>query len=106
MSQNYRETTVAGTEYLRCRSVHIINEKDRVPVVAFGQELVTILPGRTVFEGAGELRVDFDPNKTINVINPLTGEPTGQSMTYGEVYAVLYSAWLQEAQARDAAVGA
>lgn len=106
MAQTYRETTIAGTEYVRCRGIHIINHHSKTPRIEFAEERITVLGDRTLSESAGALSLAFDPAKVINVINPLDNSPTGQTVTYGEVYAILYSAWMQEAQARDDAEGA
>ena len=50
---------------------------------------------------AGALTVEFDPAREIALRDPQTGKPTGAVMTYAEVYAVLYSAYLDAALERD-----
>lgn len=103
MNQNYRETTVAGSEYVRCRAIVISNHSGKTPRVEFVEERITVLGDRSMSEPGVTLSVDFDPAAVINVLNPLDNTQTGQSVTYADVYAVLYSAWMQEAKLRDAA---
>ncbi len=62
--------------------------------LAGGAELRTPAPG---------MALPFDPAKTIALRDPATGEPTGQTVTYAEAYALLYSAYLSAAAERDAA---
>lgn len=38
------------------------------------------------------------------MLNPETGEPTGATVTHGELYAILYSLYMQTALERDVAI--
>jgi hypothetical protein len=51
---------------------------------------------------AAGITLDFDPARVIPLLNPSTGQPTGDETTYGAVYAILYSAYIAAAQERDA----
>lgn len=101
MSVNYKESTVAGTEYVRCCSVRIVNPADRTPAIMFDEEKATVFPNRTIYEADGTIVVSFDPSRVISIKDPTTGLPTGQTTTYGEIYVAIYSAWQQEAEVRD-----
>ncbi len=50
-----------------------------------------------------ERQDEFDPAKQVAIIDPSTGAPTGATMTFADIYVAVYSAYLAEAQARDAA---
>lgn len=43
------------------------------------------------------LAMPFDPAASIAVINPETGEPTGDVVTQADVYAIIFSAYLAAA---------
>lgn len=105
---NYKETSVAGTEWVRCGVVQIVNPYQRNPAIQFVEERVLHMgDGRDpVFTPDGAISVSFDPAKTIPLLNPETGAPTGRTATFGEAYAILYSAYMQAAAERDASVHA
>lgn len=105
---NYKESPVAGTEWTRCGVVQIVNPYQRNPSVQFIEERVLhVGEGRPpVFTSAGSVSVAFDPAKQIPLINPETGSLTGTSVTYGEAYAILFSAYIAAALERDTAEAA
>lgn len=98
---NYKETSVVGSQYTRCSEISIVNPLNLTPSVQFTEEKVTILGDKKIIERSGEITVSFDPDKVIPVLDPITGEQTGTNISYAEVYAILYSAYIQEAEARD-----
>lgn len=53
-------------------------------------------------QAIGVLNETFDPSKTIEIVDPVTLEPTNNIITYGEVYGILLSAYLKVARTRDA----
>jgi len=46
--------------------------------------------------------LNYDPEKTFDIYDPVTLEPTGQTMTHQEMYLALFSAYMSTAKARDA----
>lgn len=102
MTANYRETTTLGTTWTRCTRVVVNNDLDEPPYVLFFEQQVFNLGGQQMLKDSGALRQAFDPDAVIPIINPQTGEATGATVTQAEAYAVLYSAYLQAAMARDA----
>lgn len=98
---NYNETNVSGTEYSRCYEISIINPLDLTPIVQFKEEKVTNLGDRTFKEMSRIIGVPFDPAKVITLLDSTTGIPTGSTITMGEVYEIMYSAYIQEATALD-----
>lgn len=104
---NYRESAVSGIEWIRCGAVQITNPYQIVPAVTFVEERVLSIVGNDpIFSSAGSITVPFDAAKVIPLINPETGAPTGASVTYGEAYAILFSAYIAAALERDAAEAA
>lgn len=100
---DYNESTVAGQTWQRAYQIVIENTRGSAPVIRFDEERVIALEdGTEVRKPLGNLAVSFDPTASIPLLNPLTGEPTGGTITHGEVYAILYSAYIASALARDA----
>lgn len=102
---NYKEAPLAGTEWTRCGVVQIVNPYLRNPSIQFIEERVMSLgeDREPLFFSDGSISVPFDENKIVNLINPLTGQPTGTTVTYGELYVGLLSAYIQAALERDVA---
>ena len=99
----YKQTEIAGSEYVRCPQIVISNPLAGQAQIQFTEQRVAVLPDRNIVTPEGIVTVDFDPEATIALLNPETDEPTGGTITHGEVYAILYSAYIQTALARDAA---
>lgn len=102
MTANYKEITTTGTTWTRCTRVVVNNDFGEPPYVLFFEQQVFNAGGQQILKDLGVLRQGFDPDGVIPLINPLTGEATGATITQAEAYAVLYSAYLQAAMARDA----
>lgn len=103
-NQNYNETTVTGQVWRRCCQIVVENPRTGHPLVRFEEERVlTLNGGAELRTPEGGLSVPFDPAKTITMRDPATGQATGQTVTYAEAYALLYSAYLSAANERDAA---
>lgn len=107
---NYKQEVVAGSKWRRCRQIIIDNNFGTTPRLVFQeQDVVDFGGGQYVFKEVHPssavvpypLTTTFDANTTIEIYNPLTGEKTGQTMTHGEVYAILYSAYMNAAISRD-----
>jgi len=99
---DYNESAVSGTSWQRCCQVVIENSRSTTPVVRFDEEVITALSnGTELRRPVGSLALPFDPAKTIDMRNPATGATTGMTMSYGEIYAVIYSAYLAAALERD-----
>ena len=99
---NYQETSVSGTEYTRCRKIEIINPLGEVPSVRFSEERVTVLLNKVLFDSLpNEMVIPFDASKSFSVLDPTTGASTGVTSTWGDIYALIYSAYIAEATERD-----
>ena len=75
-------------------------------MIRFDEERrIALADGTSVGTPAGAIQKAFtDPSIELPLLNPETGEPVGQQITYGFVYAVLWSLYMTLAAERDAAV--
>lgn len=100
---NYNQTSVAGNIWTRCSSVHIVNNYGATPQIIFGEqqliELDNLPPIAT--NGGTSCFTEFDPTVEIVILDPATGNPTGQTVTQQQLYDILYSLYIATAQARD-----
>lgn len=102
---DYKESTVGGITWQRCCQIVIDNTRGVVPSIRFDEEEVLALAdGREIKRSLGTLAMPFDPAQEIPLRNPVTGDLTGDVATYGMAYALLYSAYMAAAEARDAAL--
>jgi hypothetical protein len=102
---NYKETTIAGSSYIRAKNVHFTNGETEKNVI-FVEEQIINLDGETIRKDAGEVYSEFTPDNAasdFSILNPETGEDSGQSMTFQDVYVALYSLYLHLANERDIA---
>jgi hypothetical protein len=103
---NYKETAVTGSRWVRARTVTLMNPLEGDQIAHFQEEEVfTDGEGIVVTRDVGSCRIVFDPEATITLLNPLTGEPLGATMTHQEFYVALFSLYMQAAAERDAAEG-
>jgi hypothetical protein len=101
---NYQEQEVTGVEWRRAKRVVINNPLNAPREVRFDEESVIHTgSGLTAHSAHGYLSVPFDPDAIIDIYNPETGLPTGQTITQGDAYGILFSAYMTAAVARDAA---
>lgn len=99
---DYKETNVSGKSWQRCHTVVIYNPYDQTASIALREEQVTEAGGERFFKPMGEIKFPFDPNASIALKNPITGEDLGQSMTQQQIYVALWSLYMAKAAARDA----
>lgn len=101
---NYKQATLEGTSYQRCKSLRIENPHaslQQTPTAVFVEESVIQSGGQTFLLDGGVCRAEFSTTAAIELRDPQTGEKTGQTMTHAELYQALYSLYLQTAIERD-----
>lgn len=98
---NYKESQITGTTWQRCNGVHISNPYGAAPSVQFSEEIITVLNGNPVTLATSALTSGFDTNAMIELLDPETMQPTGQTMSEGAVYLALFSKYMAEAKKRD-----
>lgn len=98
MSYKLDQTPISGESFTRCPQVIIDNRLGAMPVVTFHQErVVGTSDGQVMKMPMQPLPMTFDPAAVIPIIDPATGQDTGQTITQGEVYALVYSAYFATA---------
>jgi len=93
------EVESTGKTWLRSNKITISNELDKIPSITWEIEKAIEIAGETVTKALPAITVIFDQKTSVPIRNPLTGELTGQSMTKGEIYALIYSAFWVDAVA-------
>lgn len=99
---DYKESAVTGKRWQRCNVVHIDNPYNAQPMVTFAEQEIAEVDGATFQTQLGQIVFPFDQDVVIQLRDPATGELTGATITGGEVYASLYSLYIQKAMERDA----
>ena len=95
MSYKLDQKPVAGESYIRCPQVVIDNRLGHAPTIAFSRErIIGLADGVTVTQPMSPREVAFDPAAVVPVLDPETGEPTGQTVTQGYLYALIYSVFV------------
>jgi len=95
MSYKLHQTSLTGESYTRCHQIVIDNRMNAIPVISYHQELVFADQAGAVSKMPTTVCVsEFDPDAEIAVINPETGEETGDTVTQGELMTLIYSAYI------------
>lgn len=99
----YKSSTLTGNTWVRCYQIEIINPRGGQPTVAFQEEeRMAIDGGKELNVGNSSINIAFNPSKSVPLLNPMTGEYLGANITYGDIYGILYSAYISAALERDA----
>lgn len=101
---NYKESQIQGSTWTRCRAVTILNPHSSTmqTVKAYFQEEKAIAFDNTVLlSDRGSCGVDFDAQATVPMLDPQTGQATGQTFTHAELYQMLFSLYMEAAKKRD-----
>lgn len=102
---NYKETTLAGTSYVRSDTVTINNGIESKSITFNETEVINLDNGETSSRSAGSVSEAFNPENAlteISLLNPETGADTGATMTYQDLYVAIYSLYFKLALERDA----
>ncbi len=98
---NYRESNISGTAWTRARRVIINHPVEGGSTIHFQEEMAIQTPNGITTIPADVLVDGFDPSRDIVLLDPNTGEPTGQTLSEAVVYVALYSKYMALALARD-----
>ena len=103
--REYKETEIAGHEYVRCKGVQIIDELGAPQrSILFHEESVAVIGSRHIAQPLGAVmnHLTADNGATeFDIIDFETMQPTGQKLTYQDAYAVMVSLYLHTAHKRD-----
>jgi len=112
---NYNENNVSGTSWTRCRTVTINNplpgkgpidfltSQPAGPNCVFNEETAVALDTETLTYDSGACQQKYVSTNVIQLLDPATNNPTGQTVTQQQLYNILYSLYIATAKARDAA---
>ncbi len=106
MAQNYQETTISGTSYVRGREVTVINQLGGYKGIMFAEERVSVFGETIMRENIGAIHQELTPDNAgtpFALLDPETGEPVGGAATFQDVYVLLFSLYYHLAAQRDAA---
>jgi hypothetical protein len=102
---NYKQSNLTGQEYQRCYAVSISNPLDATKQMGFAEEKIYVFDQTTINKQVAGCAVKYDPTATFPIIDPVTGNPTGETATQAQIYQMIYSLYIQTATARDAQQG-
>lgn len=101
----YNQTNIVGESWLRAKRIVIDNPYNAPKNVKFVEEKVFQLADKVLTEQSDVLNIKIATEEemleSIDIIDPTTNEPTGQTITYQELYAIIFSAYLKQAKLRD-----
>lgn len=101
---NYQESQIQGSTWTRCRAVTVVNPHASTgeKIMAYFQEEKAIAFDNTVLlSNRGSCGVAFDAAATVAMLDPQTGQPTGQTFTHADLYKMLFSLYMDTAKKRD-----
>lgn len=100
MPANLHEVSATGKTWTRCTSISIANPAVGTPSILFCEATVAEVGALKVEQISGTLQGAFNPADTIPLRDPETGDLTGDTVTQGYLYQVLYSLYMQKALER------
>lgn len=100
---DYKQSAVNGTSWQRCQLAVVQNPLNGVPSIIFEEEQAINVGGEVVQRSVGNCRLTFDPAATFPLLDAGTGQPTGAMMAHQDLYAALFSLYMQTAATRDGA---
>ena len=105
---DYKESTIPCTSFVRAYAVSCLNPRNGSKMIQFQEETVLRLPdGTESFLRAGECTKILTPENAATQFalrDPQTGEVTGETTTYQDVYRLLMSLYYHLATERDASI--
>ena len=104
--QNYKETAVSGTSYVRAREVTVTNTLGGYKGIMYCEEQVSVFGEKIMREGSGAIHQELTPENAtteFQLLNPETNEQIGSTATFQDVYVLLFSLYYHMAALRDAA---
>lgn len=104
---NYKEENLTGNKWVRCNRIVIENPYVGNKTIQFYEQEILYFSNTDITyknissSGPNSLTTTFTPNNSIEIINPYTLEPTGNTFSHEELYVMLFSAYMNEAKKRD-----
>lgn len=102
---NYKESGVTGTKWRRCCGINIQNPlAPSVPHITFTEEDIINLDNKNISLNSSSFMTRFEPSNVIEILDTETLEPTGNSITEGELYVILFSKYIAIAKSLEPVV--
>lgn len=101
---DYKESSITGRQWQRCHTVIVRNPLGQTPTMEFEEETVVEFGAEQRKQWSKGCSMDFVAEQTIPLRDPTTNALTGTTVTHAELYQILYSLYMQAAEARDAAL--
>lgn len=98
---NYKEQTEQGQVWTRCYRVEVSNPYNGMSSVNMFEETIINIAGETITKPGRLLTKTFNQNEVIELVNPMTGEPLGATITHQDLYVMFFSMWLKTTKERD-----
>ena len=101
---NYNEKSLSGVKWTRSHKIVIDNPYIGTPSITFYEQdvvsspdipNVSIVPTQTI------LTKNYVQGEAIDIIDPTTGLPTGETISSDTLYATIYSLYIKVATERD-----
>ena len=99
---DYKQRAVNGTAWQRPFQIVIDNPLGETPRVSFLEEEILTVDGQTIRKGVPGINIGYTPDAVIDLLDPTTGLPLGQTMTHAQMYVAIWSLYRNLAAARDA----
>ena len=99
----YKQSSVKGGSHHRWHEIHINNPfKDTSSISIVEESILQLEDGKVFHDNTRMMMANFEVSKEVTIVNPVTGEPTGEVLTHADYHRYIYSLCLQIAQERDA----
>ena len=105
---NYKESQISGSTWQRCKAVTIVNPHSSTgqkPVAYFQEEGAVAFDNSVILTERGSCQLAFDPQAMVDVIDPETGQPTGQTISHADLNKLKISLYMDAAKKRDLQTG-
>lgn len=87
---------ISGSKWVRCHTVNISNELNGPKIITFLQEQVFDLGSDILRQYGDACQVEFDEAQSFELLDE-NNQPTGQTMTHGDLYQALRSLYYKTA---------
>lgn len=67
----------------------------------FQEEKAIAFDGTVLLTDRGSCGLAFDAEAAVDILDPQTGQPTGQTFTHADLYKMLFSLYMDAAKKRD-----
>lgn len=98
---DYKQMEVGGSVWHRFSRITINNPRPGYPTVVCAEDEVIALGSNEVTLHVGDLKFEFNPVETFELVNPVTNELMGATSTGIDVHVLVYSYVMHEAKKRD-----